>query len=360
VTGTTVLDATTTCDIRGVDLHGDTALLAGLTSGTAQAGLGPCSVSTPGRQQPIILGVDASGAASRLVLGTISGMNAQAWNVRPLADGTFVSSGIYSGGLSFGATSLPAAGADPNAWVARLADAQPDAAWALGLTGGVMITPGPIATDGSNLCMLGAYYGGGLTELGTALPYVGVSDALVARLDLTGTAAFVRGFGSPVKDSDFNEGSVAMAGAGCVASIDAPGDVTIDSQTFLASDGVGLVVWFDGTGNLTSGYRLPKRAELALANGRVIAAYTLTAPATIGGTQVTPQGQDVVVVELGAQGATRLLGVVGGAGDQDVIRLAAIGPDVVALSLRSSGDFLFGTTAFTSATNDRVLAVLGI
>jgi hypothetical protein len=341
-------------------MRGDTALVAGLTSGTAQAGLGPCSVSTPGRQEPLILSVDASGAASLVKLGTVGGANAQAWNVVTLPDDSFVCSGIYSMGLNFGAMALPTAGADPNAWVARLADAQPDAAWTLGLTGGVVITPGPIETDGSNLCMLGAYYGGGLTELGTALPYVGVSDALLARLDLTGTAAFVRGFGSPVKDSDFNEGSVAMAGAGCVASIDAPGDVTIDSQTFLASDGVGLVVWFDGTGSLTSGYRLPKKAQLASVNGRMIAAYTITAPATIGGAAVTPQGQDIVVVELGAQGSTRLLGVVGGAGDQDVIRLAAIGPDAVALSLRSSGDFEFGATSFTSAANDRVLAVLGI
>ena len=57
---------------------------------------------------------------------------------------------------------------------------------------------------------------------------------------------------------------------------------------------------------------------------------------------------------------SRLLGVVGGTGDQDVIRLAAIGPDAVALTLASSGGFAFGDSAFTSAPNDRVLAVLGI
>jgi hypothetical protein len=43
-----------------------------------------------------------------------------------------------------------------------------------------------------------------------------------------------------------------------------------------------------------------------------------------------------------------------------VIRIAAIGPDVVALSLASSGAFEFGDTTFTNAPNDRALAVLGI
>jgi hypothetical protein len=44
----------------------------------------------------------------------------------------------------------------------------------------------------------------------------------------------------------------------------------------------------------------------------VIAAYTITAPVTIAGSQVTPQGQDVIVAELTAQGLNdRVLAVLG-------------------------------------------------
>lgn len=360
VQSATVFDASATCDIRGVAMRGDTALLAGLTSGSMQAGLGPCSVTTPGRQEPIILAVDASGTPSQVALGTVSGQNAQAWNVAPLPDGSFVTSGIYSQNLAFGAVSLPAAAADPNAWAARLADAQADPLWSVGFTAGVQTTPGPIALEGSDICMLGGYSGAGLTVLGTPLPYAGSTDVLLARIDSAGTAHFVRGFGSTGKDSDFNDGSVAAVGGGCVASVAAGGDVTIDGSQMPASDGPGLVVWFDSSGALTGGYRLPSTAQLAVVNGRVIAAYTVSAPLTIGSAPYTPQGEDVVVVELDAQGPSRLLGAVGGAGDQSVIRIAAIGPDVVALSLASSGAFEFGDTTFTNAPNDRALAVLGI
>ena len=357
---TTVLDSTTSCDIRGVAMRGDTVLVAGLTNGSMQAALGPCSVSTPGRQEPILLAVDPTGAASQVALGVVGGANAQAWNVVPLPDDSFVTSGIYSMNLQFGAVSLPAAGADPNAWVARLSDTQADPVWSFGFTAGVRTTPGPIALDGSDLCMLGAYSGSGLTALGTPLPYAGAVDALIARLDMTGSPQFVRGFGSSGMESDFNDGSVVAFGGGCVGSINAPADLTIDGTTLAASDGPAIVVWFDGSGALTGGYRLPDMAQLAVIGDRVIAAYTISAQATIGGTQVDPQGLDVVVVELDAQGPRRLLGVVGGTGDQDVIRLAAIGPETVALSLASSGGFAFGDSVFTSAANDRVLAVLGI
>ncbi len=353
----TVLDASTTCDLRGITMRGDTALVAGLAFGNG--GGGACNVSAA-RQDPIILSVDPAGIVARVALGTASGSNAQAWNVRVLPDDTILTSGIYSMGLAFGATALPAAGADPNGYIAHLSDAQPDALWAIGMTGGMQVTAGPIALDGSELCMLGGYQGAGLTEFGKALPYVGSADALLARLDATGTARFVRGFGSPGQDSYFNEGSVAALGGGCIGSIAAPGDVTIDGTLLPASDGAGIVAWFDSTGALTGAYRLPSTAELAVVGTRVIGAYTVSAPVTIGGTTYTPRGEDIVVVELSASGPTRLLGVVGGDGDQSIIRLAAIGPSTIAMTLASAGELELGSTEITSAPNDRVLAVLGI
>ena len=356
---TAVLDAATTCDIRGISMRGDVALAAGLVAGDGTPSLGACNVSTF-RQAPIILGVDSAGTVSRVAIGTPSGANAQAWNARALADNTLIVTGIYSMGLAFGATALPAAGADPNGYIAHLADPQPDALWAIGLTANVQVTAGQVALDGNELCMLGGYVGAGLTELGTALPYVGSSDALLARIDTAGTPKFVRGFGSPVQDSYFNDGSVAAYNGGCIGSIAAPGDVTIGTTALPVSQGNGIVVWLDGTGALAGAYRIPSVAEVAVIGTRVIAAYTVSAPATIGGVPYSPQGQDVVVVELAATGPARLIDVVGGAGDQSLIRMAAIGPASVALTVASSGDFQLGSTTFTSAPNDRVLAVVGI
>ena len=353
-----VLDAATTCDIRGITMRGDTALVAGLAFGDGNTTLGPCNVSVA-RQAPIILSVDAAGTATRTVLGTPSAMNAQAWNVAVLPDDTFLATGIYSGGLAFGTVALPSAGADPNGYIAHLAPPQTDALWAIGLTANVQVTAGQLSLEGNEACMLGGYLGAGLTELGTALPYVGSADALLARLDTTGTAKLVRGFGSPAQDSYFNDGAVAAFDGGCIGSIAAPGDVTIDSTALPASDGAGIVAWFDSTGALAGAYRVPSTAQLAVVGAHVIGAYTVGAPVTIGGTPYTPQGKDIVIVELSATGPTRLIDVVGGAGDQDVIRLAAIGPSSVALTLASSGEFKLDATTFTSAPNDRVLAVVG-
>jgi hypothetical protein len=95
-------------------------------------------------------------------------------------------------------------------------------------------------------------------------------------------------------------------------------------------------------------------------NGRLVAAYDVSAPVTIGGTTYTPQGSDVIVVELSPAGPTKLLGAVSGAGDQSLLSLAAIAPDAVAIGLSSSGELVFGSTTLTTALNDRVVAVLGI
>lgn len=355
----TVLDASTTCDIRGITMRGDIALAAGLAFGDGNTALGPCNV-TAGRQSPIILSVDASGTATRTVLGTPSAMNAQAWNVAVLPDDTFLATGIYSGGLAFGTVALPSAGADPNGYIVHVSPSQADALWAIGLTASVQVTAGELSLEGNEACMVGGYLGAGLTELGTALPYVGSADALVARIDESGTAKFVRGFGSPAQDSYFNDGSVAAFNGGCITSVDAPGDVTIDSMQLPLSAGAGLIAWFDSTGALAGGYRVPSTAQVAVAGSRVIGAYTVSAPVMIGSTPYTPQGQDIVIVELSAAGPTRLLDVVGGAGDQSVIRMAAIAPNAVALTLASSGEFRLDATTFTSAPNDRVLAVVGI
>jgi hypothetical protein len=359
VRSATVLDATYTCDARGLAMRGDDVLVAAFTSGGATSSLGACSVSTS-HQDPVVLAVDGAGTTALHVHGASAGANAQAWNIGVLADSTIVTSGIYSSGLSFGSTSLPTAGFDPNAFVAHIDDSQATALWALGLTAGVQITAGPLAVEGNDTCMLGAYNGSGLTELGTALPHAGKVDDFVARLDATGTPRFVRGFGSTQQDSEFNDGSLVATAGGCIAAIQAPGDVTIDSTTLAVSDGAAIVATFDSAGTLAGGFRTPAEAQLAVVGGKVVAAYAVTAPVTIGGATITPQGTDTIVVEIGPQGPTRLLGVVAGAGEQTPVSLAAIAPDALAIGLQTTGELTFGTHTVQTSAGDHAVAVLGI
>jgi hypothetical protein len=353
-----VLDSSAVCDFRGVAMRGDTALIAGLTAGNGQAGLGPCSLST-GRQDPYVIAVDPAGMASLVAHGTASGANAQAWNVVALPDDTFVTAGVYAMGLAFGPTQLPAGQADPNAWIGRFSDGQAQPVWSAGLVNANEVTPGPMATEDLDVCLI-AGYGSNLTAFGTPLTNAGSLDELVARLDPSGTPRFVRQVGSPAKESDFNKGSIVAQGGGCVATFLVTGDVTLDGTPLPASNGLQLVAWFDGTGAFTGGFRMTPTPLLAAVNGRLVAAYDVSAPVTIGGTMYTPQGSDVIVVELSPTGPTKLIGAVSGAGDQSLMSLAAIAPDAVAIGLSSSGELVFGSTTLTTALNDRVVAVLGI
>jgi hypothetical protein len=355
----TVLDAQYTCDARGLAMRGSDVLVAAFSNGVGMPSLGACSVST-GRQDPVVLSVDPAGALALRVHAVSSGLNAQGWNINVLPDGSFEASGIYSGGLTFGTTALPAAGADPNAFIVRLSDAQPDPLWSRAIDGSVQITPGPMALDGTDACSLGSYRGSGLTVLGTALPFLGGADDFVARIDAAGTPRFVRGFGSTLEESNFNEGSVIATGGGCTVAINAPGDVTIDGTLLPVSAGPSIVATFDASGALLGGFRTPALPALAVVGTTTVAAYAVSTPVTIGGTTYTPQGTDTIVVELSPSGPTRLLGAVGGAGDHNTMSLAGIGPDAVAIGVDTSGELTFGDTTLQTMAGDRAIAVLGI
>jgi hypothetical protein len=355
----TVLDAQYTCDARGIEMRGSDVLVVAFSNGVGMPSLGACSVST-GRQDPVVLSVDPAGALALRVHGVSSGLNAQGWNIRVLPDDSFEASGIYSGGLTFGATALPAAGADPNAYLVRLADAQPDPVWTATVNAGVQTTFGPIALEGTDACTLGAYKGSGITAFGTTLPFLGGADDFVARLDLAGNPRFVRGFGSLQTDSDFGEGSVIATGGGCTVAINAPADVTIDGTVLPASAGPSIVATFDASGALLGGFRMPSLPALTVVGSTAVAAYAVSTPVTIGSTTYTPQGIDTIVVELSPSGPTRLLGAVGGAGDQNTMSLAAIGPDALAIGVDTSGELTFGDAILQTTAGVRAIGGRGI
>ena len=76
----------------------------------------------------------------------------------------------------------------------------------------------------------------------------------------------------------------------------------------------------------------------------------------------TPQGRDVLVVELDATLVpTRIVGSVTGAGMQDIDTLVAIVPDALALSGTTDGALTFGSTTFdTGNVTRRYVGVLGL
>jgi hypothetical protein len=347
VLGTQVFDATGFCEMKGIALFGDDIYVAGETQGTtAVPAYGACSIVT-NRQDPIVIRVDAQGQQTVATHWTASTMNAQTWAMAPMTDGTFALFGAYSGGLTVGATTLPAAQTDPNTWIARTATTSPtDGGWSHGLVSASEIHPGKIATSGDEVCAVGAHHGA-VTLFGTTVPYVSGYDTWVARLDAAGNPRFVRGFGSPGNESNFgNETSVvALADGGCLVGIVSDGDVTLDSITYPFANGRGMVVRFAADGAVVWARRMYDVPMLTVIGDRIVGAF-----ATNG---------DVIILEIDPTGANdRMLGTVGGTGTQVLRELAAVGPDAVAITVSNSGELVFGTT--TTTTTARAVAVLGI
>lgn len=361
IVSTSVLDATGWCEGRHVTMRGDDALVTGLTIGTtANPSLGPCSVVT-NRQDPFVIRVERSGQQSLAGHWPSSGANAQGWWSAPLSDATMVTTGIYGANLTIG-TPLPTATVDPSMFIARYMHGLPFAVWAYGGTSATsQIHAGPIAAEANDLCAMGSF-NGPITLFGTPLPHVGNFDVWVTRLDPSGTPRWIRAIGTSGEESAFGNSSIAVApGGGCYISHDAPADLTVNGMTFTALDGRAVVLELDGTGAVVRGARLPSRAHLATAGGRLYAAVEVTQPLTSGGVSYTPMGRDVVILELGVAGLVRVVGALGGAGDQRLWSFAAIADDALAIGGASIGELVFGTSITSSgATTIDVVAVIGI
>jgi hypothetical protein len=359
---TSVFDSNGFCELRAIALDDDAVVLSGSTQGTLSVPqYGACSIAT-NRQDPVAIRVDAQGTQTLVSHWVANAQNAQTWAMTAMADGTFTLFGIYSGGLTIGANVLPTAQADPNAWIARTAATPSDATWSEGLSAALQIHPSKIATSGDDVCIVGAHQGA-VSLFGTAVPYVAGYDAWVARLDGSGNDRFVRGFGSTGNEPSFgNETSlVALPDGGCLAAIVSPADITLDATTYAVADGRGFVVRFAADGSVAWARRTFTDPMITMVGTRILGAFTVSGTVMIGSTPYIAQGSsDVVVVELDPTGANdRLLGSVTGTGAQTARELVAIGPDVVAVTVSSSGGTLeFGSN--TSASNTRAVAVLGI
>lgn len=364
VASTAVLDSTSRCDLRGLGIRGNDAIVLGYAQGgTTTPALGPCAVAS-GHQDPVAIGVDRQGNQYLVAHWVAAGANAQAFDVAAFADGTVAIAGVYSSGLTIGGA-LPTAGFDPNAYLARTADAAATPSWATAITAPATLYPGPLAASGDELCALGSF-SGSATILGHPLTSLGGIDGWVARIDGTGAARFVRQLGSTSDDTASGNGGMVADGGGCAAGLTLAADATVDGVVLPVSQGPGAVVWFDATGAATAGIRLPASPLLASAGGRIYAAMTVTAPLAIGPDVYTPAGSDVIVVEVDRSGLRRLVGAVTGTGDQVLSTgfpsgFAAIAPDAVAISVRSTGQLVFGgSTSDSGATMVDVVVALGV
>lgn len=349
LTSSTVLDSDGFCDMRSAVLDGDATYLAGFTQGvTSMPAYGACSIVT-NRQDPIAIKIDQQGNQSLVAHWIAAGGNAQGWNVEVMPDHTLTIDGIYSVSLQIGPYTMPTGITDPSVFVARTTSDVNTATWAKGFTAGVAIYPGPIASSGDDICIIGSH-AGNVSVFGRALPYVGGEDSWIARVDGGGTERFVRAIGSTGNEASYGGGAIihALSDGGCLASIVAQGDVALDTGMSLLADGAGLVVQLAADGKVTWARRFPSQPYIANVSGRWIAAYTTT--------------NDVAVVEIDVQGGADVpLGVIEGAGVQDAVDIAAVGPDAVAVTVNTRGVLTFGATSFDSgATTLRAVAVLGI
>jgi hypothetical protein len=356
------LDSDGFCDMRDAIIDGPDTIVSGLTSGTNPLPVyGACGIST-NRQDPVAIKIADDGTQTVVAHFLAGGANAQGWRVAPFSDGSLAMAGIYASALTV-ASPLPTAMTDPSAWIGRSNPGTPTVgAWGIGLTNTVEIHAGPLAVRDDGTCAMGAFRGP-TTLFAAAVPYVGGYDTWVAHLSSTGTADFVRGVGSTADEPSFdNDNSiVALPGGGCAIGIQANGDVTFDATTYPVSAGSGLLLELGANGALTRGTRFPSPPALAMIGDRLFAAFTVTAPYTVGTQTHTPQGSDVLIIERGNGAPDRLRGVVGGTGTQLAFDLFEAAPDALGIVVETSGPLAFGATTFDSGgTTVRTVGVLGI
>jgi hypothetical protein len=356
------LDSDGFCDMRDAIIDGPDTIVSGLTIGTTVTpAYGACSIAT-NREDPVAIRIAGDGTQSVVAHFLAGGANAQGWRVAPLSDGSLVMAGIYASALTV-ATALPTAMTDPSTWIGRSNPSMPTiGAWSWGLTNTVEIHAGPLAVRDDGTCAMGAFRGP-TTLFGMAVSYVGGYDTWVAHLSSTGTVDFVRGVGSTADEPSFdnNNSIVALPGGGCALGIAANADVTYDAMTFPVSQGNGLLLELGGNGALVHGARYPGPPALAMIGDRLFVAFSVTAPYTVGTQIHTPVGSDVLIIERGTSAPDRLLGVVGGTGDQFAFDLFEAAPDALGLVVQSSGPLSFGAASFDSgATLVRAVGVLGI
>lgn len=359
VADTRVFDAEFFCDLRTVVFDNDAVLLGGFTVGSEIPARGVCSVNTT-NQDPVLIRVDGTGESivSHWAANTT---NAQLWNVARYGSGKLIASGVYSGGLMLD-TALPAAQADPNAFIAQpLAGSEASAAWSKSLVSSDVVYAGPISTVDTRAYMIGGF-AVDQTLLETPLDNVGGIDAFVARIDDDGTVKFVKVVGSTLNEPDYanDQDVAALVSGGAAFATRAGGDVVFDGTTFPASDGPSLLLVLDANGALQYGNRLPSDLRIAAVGDTLYATFTVLSAYTVGGSTHVPQGADVLIVKLVDGVPTTIVGVIGGTGDQSVSGLSATAPDALGISGITNGALSFGSTNFTTGTDTRFIASLGL
>jgi hypothetical protein len=356
------LDATGFCEMHDAIIDGDDTIVAGLTIGTTSVpSYGACSIAT-NRQDPVAIRIAPDDSQSVIAHWSASGANAQAWSAAKLSDDSLVMSGIYGANLTV-ASPLVAAQHDPNGWIARSDPTLPTGArWANGMSATVEVHGGSVSARDDATCAMGAFRGP-VTLFGVALPYVGGYDTWVAHIAVDATIHFVRGIGSTGDESSFESASwiAALPDGGCALGIAAPADVTFDSTTMPASMGPGLMLVLGSNGALARWYRFASAPAVAVIGDVIYVAFTVGAPTMVGTALHTPAGTDVIVVALGVGVPDRLVGVVGGDGDQTILDLFGVAPDALGIAVKTDRGLVFGDTAFdTGATSERAVGVLGL
>jgi hypothetical protein len=124
-----------------------------------------------------------------------------------------------------------------------------------------------------------------------------------------------------------------------------------------------VLLHLDASGTVVDGLRLPGVGQLASIGDKLYVAANVDTPISdpTGTIMYTPMGIDVLVAELGPGGINRIVGAIGGAGDQNLWSLAAIAGDALALGARSTGQLVFGSDTSNSGTTQiDIVVALGL
>ena len=267
------------------------AIVTGLFTGTVA--FGSTSLTSAGSDDIFIAKIDASGAYVWAIRAGSTGFDG-GYGVSTLADGSAIVTGQFAGTVVFGSTSLTASGSD--VFVAKV-NSSGSFVWAARAGGSSTDKAWYVSTLADGSAIITGYYSGTIV-FGTSLPLVSVSgsdDIFVAKISASGV--FVWG-----------------TSAGGATSVD---------------EGIGV---------------------RALSDGSAIVVGAFEGPATFGDTVLTGTGNsDAFVAKIDAAGSFAWATQAGGTSTDQAFRVSTLADGSAIFEGYFKGTAAFGATTLTSA-----------
>ncbi len=330
------------------------AIVTGLVEGTVTFG-STTLTSSGGSDDIFVAKVDASGSyvwATRAGWGNPDG----GYGVSALADGSAIVTGQFRGNVTFGSTTLSAAGYD--VFVAKI-NASGSFVWATKAGGTSTDKAWYVRTLADGSAILTGYFRGTATFGSTTLTSTGGSDDIfVAKVDASGSFVWATQAGGTTS-TDEGVGVSTLADGSTIVTGVFEGPATFGSTT-LAGTGAadifvakinpsGSFVWVTQAGGTSTDEAF---RTSTLADGSAIVEGYFTGAASFGPFTLTSAGaQDYFVAKVDSSGTFLWATRAGGTGDDGTeswgVSALVDGSAIVSGSFQNTADF--GSTTLTSA-----------